>query len=147
MDTDSSDNIWHVMGNFGTPLILIALREMVCGKSGVLILHQKSMLLISAAVGFLITLARKINLLTALLCSATQTALVLVMPSCPIKTQRTSIARHLLATICVIIKRIEFNAICIKRIKHILISVGQIFSTLIHGACFKKRNNHVPQHN
>lgn len=91
MNTNSIDNILHVMGNFGTPLILIALREMVCGKSGVLTLHQKSMLLISAAVGFLATLARKINLLTALLCSATKTALVLLMSSCPIKTQRISL--------------------------------------------------------
>ncbi len=125
MDTDSSNNILHAMRKN----------------------HQKSMLLISAAVDFLITLARKIKLLNALLYSATQTALALLITSSPIKTQRKSIARHFLATICVIIKRIEFNEMHIKSIKSISISVAQDFSTLIHEAKFKKHNSHAPQHN
>lgn len=147
MSTNSSNNILHAMGKNGTLLILIALSEMVCGKSGVLNLHQKSMLLISTAVDFLITLASKIKLLNRLLYSATQTALVLLITSSPIKTQRKSIARHFLATICVIIKRIEFNEMHIKSIKGISISVAQYFSTLIHEAPFKKHHSHAPQHN
>ncbi len=53
MDIDLITNILFATLRTGTPLILIALGEMVCEKSGVLNLGQEGMLLMGAVVGFM----------------------------------------------------------------------------------------------
>ena len=53
MDIDLITNIMFATLRTGTPLILIALGEMVCEKSGVLNLGQEGMLLMGAVVGFM----------------------------------------------------------------------------------------------
>ena len=53
MDIDLITNILFATIRTGTPLILIALGEMVCEKSGVLNLGQEGMLLMGAVIGFI----------------------------------------------------------------------------------------------
>ncbi|GGY36850.1 ABC transporter permease [Bacterioplanes sanyensis] len=53
MDIDLITNILYATIRTGTPLILIALGEMVCEKSGVLNLGQEGMLLVGAVIGFI----------------------------------------------------------------------------------------------
>ncbi|WP_020408019.1 ABC transporter permease [Hahella ganghwensis] len=53
MDVDLITNILFATLRTGTPLVLIALGEMVCEKSGVLNLGQEGMLLMGAVVGFM----------------------------------------------------------------------------------------------
>ncbi len=55
MDVDLITNILFATLRTGTPLVLIALGEMVCEKSGVLNLGQEGMLLMGAVVGFMFT--------------------------------------------------------------------------------------------
>lgn len=53
MELDLITNILYATLKTGTPLILIALGEMVCEKSGVLNLGQEGMLLVGAVTGFI----------------------------------------------------------------------------------------------
>ena len=53
MDIDLLSNILFAMVRCGTPLLLVALGEMVCEKSGVLNLGQEGMMLFGAVVGFI----------------------------------------------------------------------------------------------
>ena len=53
MDFELFTNILFATLRTGTPLILIALGEMVCEKSGVLNLGQEGMVLMGAALGFI----------------------------------------------------------------------------------------------
>jgi len=53
MDTDLITNILYMMIMTGTPLLLVALGEMVCEKSGVLNLGQEGMMLMGAVAGFI----------------------------------------------------------------------------------------------
>lgn len=53
MDLDLITNILFAMIMTGTPLLLVALGEMVCEKSGVLNLGQEGMMLMGAASGFI----------------------------------------------------------------------------------------------
>ena len=53
MDYDLFVNILHATIRTGTPLLLVALGEMVCEKSGVLNLGQEGMMLMGAVVGFI----------------------------------------------------------------------------------------------
>jgi ABC-type uncharacterized transport system permease subunit len=53
MDIELITNILYATIRTGTPLILIALGEMVCEKSGVLNLGQEGMMLMGAVVGFM----------------------------------------------------------------------------------------------
>lgn len=53
MDLDLFINILYATIRTGTPLLLVALGEMVCEKSGVLNLGQEGMMLMGAAVGFI----------------------------------------------------------------------------------------------
>jgi simple sugar transport system permease protein len=55
MDLDLITNILFATVRTGTPLVLIALGELVCEKSGVLNLGQEGMVLMGAVVGFMIT--------------------------------------------------------------------------------------------
>jgi len=56
MDIDLLSNILYAMVRTGTPLLLVALGELVCEKSGVLNLGQEGMLLMGAVAGFVVTL-------------------------------------------------------------------------------------------
>ncbi|MBR9883912.1 MAG: ABC transporter permease [Oceanospirillales bacterium] len=56
MDIDLITNILYAMVRTGTPLLLVALGELVCEKSGVLNLGQEGMLLMGAVVGFVAAL-------------------------------------------------------------------------------------------
>ncbi len=53
MDIELITNILYATIRCGTPLMLVALGEMVCEKSGVLNLGQEGMMLMGAVVGFL----------------------------------------------------------------------------------------------
>lgn len=53
MDIDLLTNILYMMIMTGTPLLLVALGEMVCEKSGVLNLGQEGMMLMGAVAGFI----------------------------------------------------------------------------------------------
>jgi len=54
MDIDLLSNIFYAMVRCGTPLLLVALGELVCEKSGVLNLGQEGMMLFGAVMGFII---------------------------------------------------------------------------------------------
>ena len=56
MDIDLITNILYAMVRTGTPLLIVALGELVCERSGVLILGQECMMLMGAVVGFIVTL-------------------------------------------------------------------------------------------
>ena len=56
MDIDLITNILYAMVRTGTPLLIVALGEMVCEKSGVLNLGQEGMMLMGAVIGFIATL-------------------------------------------------------------------------------------------
>ncbi|QTN46997.1 ABC transporter permease [Ectopseudomonas mendocina] len=54
MDIDLLTNIFYAMVRTGTPLLLVALGELVCEKSGVLNLGQEGMMLFGAVIGFIV---------------------------------------------------------------------------------------------
>lgn len=53
MDIDLLSNVFYAMVRTGTPLLLVALGEVVCEKTGVLNLGQEGMMLFGAVVGFI----------------------------------------------------------------------------------------------
>lgn len=110
-------NIVHATLQTGTPLILVALDEILSGKSGVLNLYQQSMLLMSSAVDFLIELTTK-NIFVAMLLNLATIVVLAKLASRQIKTQRNTVARQLLLTTGVIIKKIEFSEKYMQTIKH-----------------------------
>jgi simple sugar transport system permease protein len=57
MDIDLLTNIFYAMIRTGTPLLLVALGELVCEKSGVLNLGQEGMMLFGAVAGFIAAFA------------------------------------------------------------------------------------------
>lgn len=57
MDLDLLSNILYAMVRCGTPLLLVALGELVCEKTGVLNLGQEGMMLFGAVIGFIVALA------------------------------------------------------------------------------------------
>lgn len=57
MDMDLLTNIFYAMIRTGTPLLLVALGELVCEKSGVLNLGQEGMMLFGAVIGFIVAFA------------------------------------------------------------------------------------------
>lgn len=57
MDLDLLTNILFAMIRTGTPLLLVALGELVCEKSGVLNLGQEGMMLFGAVIGFMAAFA------------------------------------------------------------------------------------------
>ncbi|TBU96867.1 ABC transporter permease [Stutzerimonas kirkiae] len=57
MDIDLLTNIFYAMVRCGTPLLLVALGELVCEKSGVLNLGQEGMMLFGAVTGFIVAFA------------------------------------------------------------------------------------------
>ena len=56
MDIDLLSNIFFAMVRCGTPLLLVALGELICEKSGVLNLGQEGMMLFGAVIGFIVAL-------------------------------------------------------------------------------------------
>jgi ABC-type uncharacterized transport system permease subunit len=56
MDLDLITNVLFTMVRIGTPLLIVALGEMVCEKSGVLNLGQEGMMLMGAVIGFIAAL-------------------------------------------------------------------------------------------
>lgn len=68
MDIELLTNILYATIRTGTPLILVALGEMVCEKSGVLNLGQEGMMLMGAVVGFMAAITTG-NLYVAVLVS------------------------------------------------------------------------------
>ncbi|TXR51957.1 ABC transporter permease [Reinekea thalattae] len=56
MDIDLITNILYAMVRTGTPLLIVALGELICEKSGVLNLGQEGMMLMGAVLGFIVTL-------------------------------------------------------------------------------------------
>ncbi|OUS39826.1 ABC transporter permease ['Osedax' symbiont bacterium Rs2_46_30_T18] len=56
MDIDLITNVLYAMVRTGTPLLIVALGELVCERSGVLNLGQEGMMLMGAVVGFIVTL-------------------------------------------------------------------------------------------
>ena len=54
MDIDLLSNIFYAMVRCGTPLLLVALGELICEKSGVLNLGQEGMMLFGAVIGFIV---------------------------------------------------------------------------------------------
>ncbi|MDF3935652.1 ABC transporter permease [Pseudomonas citronellolis] len=54
MDIDLLSNVLYAMVRTGTPLLLVALGELVCEKSGVLNLGQEGMMLFGAVIGFMV---------------------------------------------------------------------------------------------
>ena len=56
MDIDLITNVLYAMVRTGTPLLIVALGELVCEKSGVLNLGQEGMMLMGAVIGFIVTL-------------------------------------------------------------------------------------------
>ena len=103
-----NNNSLHAMLLIAMPLFLIALSEMVCGESGVLMLHQKSMLLLSLALDFITALTTVFLFVVMLLYSATMVA---QRYSHPIKTQRTFVTEHQKVMTGVIIKKMSFTRI------------------------------------
>ncbi|WP_434140799.1 ABC transporter permease (plasmid) [Pseudomonas luteola] len=57
MDIDLLTNLFYAMVRTGTPLLLVALGELVCEKSGVLNLGQEGMMLFGAVAGFITAFA------------------------------------------------------------------------------------------
>ncbi|HSC83194.1 MAG TPA: ABC transporter permease [Pseudomonas sp.] len=57
MDMELLGNILFAMVRCGTPLLLVALGELICEKSGVLNLGQEGMMLFGAVVGFIVAFA------------------------------------------------------------------------------------------
>ncbi|WP_339461397.1 ABC transporter permease [Pseudomonas sp. EA_105y_Pfl2_R69] len=57
MDLDLLSNIFYAMVRTGTPLLLVALGELICEKSGVLNLGQEGMMLFGAVIGFIVALS------------------------------------------------------------------------------------------
>jgi simple sugar transport system permease protein len=57
MDLDLLSNILYAMVRTGTPLLLVALGELLCEKSGVLNLGQEGMMLFGAVIGFIVALS------------------------------------------------------------------------------------------
>jgi simple sugar transport system permease protein len=56
VDIDLITNVLYAMVRTGTPLLIVALGELVCEKSGVLNLGQEGMMLMGAVIGFIVTL-------------------------------------------------------------------------------------------
>ncbi|MGH8384334.1 MAG: ABC transporter permease [Pseudomonas sp.] len=54
MDIDLLSNVFYAMVRCGTPLLLVALGELICEKSGVLNLGQEGMMLFGAVIGFIV---------------------------------------------------------------------------------------------
>jgi simple sugar transport system permease protein len=82
MDMDLIANILFATIRMGTPLLIVAIGELVCEKSGVLNLGQEGMMLMGAVVGFMVALhtdSLVVGFVAAILAGATMSLLFAVV--------------------------------------------------------------------
>jgi simple sugar transport system permease protein len=99
MDIDLLSNILYAMVRTGTPLLLVALGELVCEKSGVLNLGQEGMLLMGAVAGFIAALLTGSLLLGFLLAIAAGVAMSLLFGFIALGLNANQVATGLALTI------------------------------------------------
>lgn len=82
MDMDLIANILFATIRMGTPLLIVAIGELVCEKSGVLNLGQEGMMLMGAVIGFMVALhtdSLVVGFVAAILAGATMSLLFAVV--------------------------------------------------------------------
>ncbi|TCK09253.1 ABC transporter permease [Marinobacterium mangrovicola] len=99
MDIDLISNILYAMVRTGTPLLLIALGELVCEKSGVLNLGQEGMVLMGAVAGFVAALLSGSLILGFLLAIAAGIAMSLLFGFIALGLNANQVATGLALTI------------------------------------------------
>lgn len=99
MDIDLLSNILYAMVRTGTPLLLIALGELVCEKSGVLNLGQEGMVLMGAVAGFVAALLSGSLILGFLLAIAAGIAMSLLFGFIALGLNANQVATGLALTI------------------------------------------------
>ncbi|SEF82979.1 ABC transporter permease [Marinobacterium lutimaris] len=99
MDIDLISNILYAMVRTGTPLLLIALGELVCEKSGVLNLGQEGMVLMGAVAGFVAALLTGSLMLGFLLAIAAGIAMSLLFGFIALGLNANQVATGLALTI------------------------------------------------
>ncbi|WP_432695274.1 ABC transporter permease [Marinobacterium sp. YM272] len=99
MDIDLLSNILYAMVRTGTPLLLIALGELVCEKSGVLNLGQEGMVLMGAVAGFVAALLSGSLMLGFLLAIAAGIAMSLLFGFIALGLNANQVATGLALTI------------------------------------------------
>ncbi len=99
MDLDLLSNIFYAMVRTGTPLLLVALGELVCEKSGVLNLGQEGMMLFGAVIGFIVALSTGNLWLGVLLAMAAGILLSLLFAAVALGFNANQVATGLALTI------------------------------------------------
>lgn len=99
MDLDLLTNIFYAMVRTGTPLLLVALGELVCEKSGVLNLGQEGMMLFGAVIGFIVALSTGSLWLGVLLAIAAGMLLSLLFAAVALGFNANQVATGLALTI------------------------------------------------
>jgi simple sugar transport system permease protein len=99
MDLDLLSNIFYAMVRTGTPLLLVALGELVCEKSGVLNLGQEGMMLFGAVIGFIVALSTGNLWLGVLLAMAAGMLLSLLFAAVALGFNANQVATGLALTI------------------------------------------------
>lgn len=99
MDLDLLSNILNAMVRCGTPLLLVALGELVCEKSGVLNLGQEGMMLFGAVIGFIVALSTGSLWLGVLLACLAGTLLAALFALVALGCQANQVATGLALTI------------------------------------------------
>jgi len=99
MDLDLLTNIFYAMVRTGTPLLLVALGELVCEKSGVLNLGQEGMMLFGAVIGFIVAFSTGSLWLGVLLAMAAGMLLSLLFAAVALGFNANQVATGLALTI------------------------------------------------
>lgn len=99
MDLDLLTNILYAMVRTGTPLLLVALGELICEKSGVLNLGQEGMMLFGAVIGFIVALSTGSLWLGVLLAMAAGMLLALLFAVVALGFNANQVATGLALTI------------------------------------------------
>ncbi|MEX6504093.1 ABC transporter permease [Pseudomonas zhanjiangensis] len=99
MDIDLLSNIFYAMVRTGTPLLLVALGELICEKSGVLNLGQEGMMLFGAVIGFIVALSTGSLWLGVLLAMAAGMLLALLFAVVALGFNANQVATGLALTI------------------------------------------------
>ncbi len=99
MDLDLLSNILFAMARTGTPLLLVALGELICEKSGVLNLGQEGMMLFGAVVGFIVAFSTGSLWLGVLLAMAAGMLLSLLFAAVALGFNANQVATGLALTI------------------------------------------------
>ncbi len=99
MDIDLITNILYAMIRTGTPLLIVAMGELICEKSGVLNLGQEGMMLMGAVVGFIVTLLSGSLLLGFLLAMVAGVLMSLIFGLITMELSANQVATGLALTI------------------------------------------------